>query len=206
MRVKTEFQSDKILDAAADLFGKRRFLEVRMDDIAEEGAVGKGTLYRYFPDKEELYLALVKRSSEQYMEAMRATAAKPGPALARLERLVAAIIAYFDDRPQLFDLIQRAEVMHHERTPFSWLQARAEALEIVLELFAAAKKSGEFRLRNPRLTAQLLLGSLRSVIRFGPYPRPPRLAREIVAQFIFGGSVPAKPQPAPRGPVGRKKR
>src|SRR5438876_8413885 len=101
MRCKTPEQADKILAAAARLFGKRRFHEVRMDDLAGEAKVGKGTLYRYFPDKEELYVALVSRSSEQYLCQMRAVAARPGAPLAMLERLVAAVIDYFDARPYL---------------------------------------------------------------------------------------------------------
>lgn len=187
MRVKTELQAEKILDRAARLFGKKRFHEVRMDDIAEEARVGKGTLYRYFPDKEALYLELVKRFSEQYVCALRALEAGPGTPLTKLERLVATIIRYFDERPHLFDLIQRAEVLHHEHTPFSWLKAREDGLRIVYKLFELARQRGDFALRNPKLTAQLMLGSLRSVIRFGPFPRPPRLAQDIVAQFLFGG-------------------
>src|SRR5262245_18615534 len=56
VRTKTPQQADKMLNAAARLFGTQRFHEVRMEDIAAEAAVGKGTIYRYFSDKDELYL------------------------------------------------------------------------------------------------------------------------------------------------------
>ena len=56
------------MKAAGQLFGAQRFHEVRMEDIAAEAAVGKGTLYRYFSDKEELYLALLARASEQFVD------------------------------------------------------------------------------------------------------------------------------------------
>ena len=58
MRAKSPEQVDRMLDAAARLFGAHRFHEVRMEDVAAAAEVGKGTLYRYFRDKEELYLAL----------------------------------------------------------------------------------------------------------------------------------------------------
>ena len=51
-----------MLAAAARLFGSQRFHEVRMEDIAAEAAVAKGTLYRYFADKEQLYRAMLVRS------------------------------------------------------------------------------------------------------------------------------------------------
>src|SRR5437764_13482752 len=100
-----------MLDAAARLFGGQRFHEVRMDDIAAEAAVGKGTLYRYFADKEELYRAMLTRTSERMLRRIEALTAGPGSARARLEALVAAVIEQFDAEPHLLELIQRAEVL-----------------------------------------------------------------------------------------------
>ena len=37
-----------------------------MEDIADLAEVGKGTLYRYFKDKEELYMALLSRVTEDW--------------------------------------------------------------------------------------------------------------------------------------------
>ena len=59
MRTKNPEQADRILMAAARLFAGRRFHEVRMEDIADAAGFGKGTLYRYFKDKEELFEAIV---------------------------------------------------------------------------------------------------------------------------------------------------
>src|SRR4051794_9706402 len=111
VRTKTPLQADKMLDAAARLFGSQRFHEVRMEDIAAEAGVGKGTIYRYFDDKEELYLALVARSSRQYVEGLREKMHAASGARARLVAMVDHIISFFDDQPHLLDLIQRAEVM-----------------------------------------------------------------------------------------------
>src|SRR6185503_1977906 len=101
-------QSEKVLDAAARLFGTQRFHEVRMEDIAAEAEVGKGTLYRYFNDKEELYLALLARASKQFLDRLEEAAGRGEGPRCRLKAVVAAIIAFFDEQPHLFDLIQRA--------------------------------------------------------------------------------------------------
>src|SRR5438309_5382326 len=109
MRTKTPLQADKILQAAGHLFGAQRFHEVRMEDIAAEAEVGKGTLYRYFHDKEELYLALLERASRDLLrrlELERQHARRPRQ---HLEAIVSAVITYFDDHPNLLNLIQRAE-------------------------------------------------------------------------------------------------
>src|SRR5947209_18370422 len=111
VRTKTPLQADKILEAATRLFGAQRFHEVRMEDIAAEAEVGKGTLYRYFNDKEELYVALVARSADQMLCRLRKEIGEAAGPRSQLEGVVAGIIDFFDEHPPLFDLIQRAEVM-----------------------------------------------------------------------------------------------
>jgi TetR/AcrR family fatty acid metabolism transcriptional regulator len=62
MFLKTGERSDKkrkiILDAALKTFVKRGYPETRVSEIAAEAKVAEGTLYNYFPGKEDLLLAL----------------------------------------------------------------------------------------------------------------------------------------------------
>lgn len=189
MRTKTPLQAEKMLEAAAQLFGTHRFHEVRMEDVAAEAGVAKGTLYRYFNDKEELYLALLTRSSKQFVRSVEEAVAEGAGAVSRLEALVAAILAFFDDHPHLLDLIQRAEVMLRPGSEPPWQQTRNDLTRLVAELFEEAKRRGEFTIRDPELAVLMLLGGLRSVIRFGKRPRPQRLARKIVADFLRGADI-----------------
>jgi AcrR family transcriptional regulator len=184
VRTKTPHQLDKMLDAAGKLFGSQRFHEVRMEDIATEAAVGKGTLYRYFSDKEELYLMLLERSSRQFMERLRQQKAQAVGPQAQLHALVAAVITFFDEQPHLFDLIQRAEVLREPNRSSPWQETRDELLRLLRELLHEGKRQAQFTICDPDLVALLLLGGLRSVIRFGGQPRPPDLARRIVEAFL----------------------
>ena len=53
---KKEDKRATILKAASDVFKGRRFDEVTLDEIAVRAGVGKGTLYLYFKNKEDLFL------------------------------------------------------------------------------------------------------------------------------------------------------
>lgn len=184
VRTKTTLQADKMLDAAARLFGTQRFHEVRMEDIAAEAHVGKGTLYRYFTDKDELHLALVTRASEQIQERLDEDLEDVEGAVDGLRTMVAGIIRFFDEQPHLFDLIQRTEVI---RGPdFPWQKTRDQILRLVLDLFKEGKERGEFAVRDPELAALMLLAGLRGVIRFGKRPRPRDLAQRIVEGLLDG--------------------
>src|SRR5262245_27932482 len=50
----------EILEAALSCFAERGFAATRLEDIAARAGVTKGTLYLYFPNKEELFKALVR--------------------------------------------------------------------------------------------------------------------------------------------------
>jgi TetR/AcrR family fatty acid metabolism transcriptional regulator len=197
MRVKTTAQSEKILSAAARLFGSQRYDQVRMDDIAAEAEVGKGTLYRYFSDKEELFLALLTRCSEQFLQRVESVVAGGGSPRERLESVVATVIDEFDSNPHLLNLLMRADVMAEEGRTYPWQAARQEMPELVVGLFREAEKREEFRVRDPELMALVLLGGIRAVIRFGEKPRPKDLSRRIVDGFLLGGEAPCNVSASP---------
>src|SRR5260370_42216817 len=58
-RVKTSSKKEEILEAASGVFADREFHEVLIDDVAAQAGVGKGTVYRYFRTKEELYFETI---------------------------------------------------------------------------------------------------------------------------------------------------
>ena len=191
MRTKTPAQAEKILTAAAELFASHHFHEARMEDVAERAEVGKGTLYRYFKDKEELYMALLARAADQMTEYLRAVDGNLPPR-ARLEAVVGAIIDYCDDHPHLLDLIQHAEVMQGPDADLPSQRMRHNNIHIVEQIFEDARRTGAFQIADPALASWLLLGSLRPVIRWGERPRPIGLARHIVDQFLYGAARPPR--------------
>jgi TetR/AcrR family fatty acid metabolism transcriptional regulator len=194
VRSKTPLQAEKILAAAARLFATHRFHEARMEDIAALAEVGKGTLYRYFKDKEELYLALLAQAAEGLSQRLHAeVAAATGPR-AQLVGAVRALLGFFCEQPHLFDLIQHAEVMHRPGTEFPWQQAREETWALVRGIFAAGAQTGEFRVPDPELAMWMLLGGLRGVFRFYNAARSPDLAERIVEGTLAGWATPPTPE------------
>src|SRR3954469_9923484 len=50
----------QILAAALEVFGERGLAASRLEDIAKHAGVSKGTIYLYFPNKEELFREVVR--------------------------------------------------------------------------------------------------------------------------------------------------
>jgi AcrR family transcriptional regulator len=78
----------QILDAAERLFVARPEGLLSMDELAEAAGVAKGTLYLYFPSKEEALLALHERNVLQVLDGLHdAMAGKTGATMEELTRL-----------------------------------------------------------------------------------------------------------------------
>jgi AcrR family transcriptional regulator len=52
----------ELLDAALELFVEKGFASTRAEEVAQRAGVSKGTLYLYYPSKEELFKAVIVRS------------------------------------------------------------------------------------------------------------------------------------------------
>ncbi|MBN9390968.1 MAG: TetR/AcrR family transcriptional regulator [Chloroflexi bacterium] len=62
---QVEAQRESILDAAETLFLQRGIEKTSMVDIANQAGITKITLYRYFPNREDIALLLWQRTSEK---------------------------------------------------------------------------------------------------------------------------------------------
>jgi len=79
----------RLLAAAAQEFARAGFERANIDGISLAAGYAKGTIYNYFPSKEELFLAVVEEASAQ------AAAAAPAPEFASAsERLTAALAGF----------------------------------------------------------------------------------------------------------------
>lgn len=57
---RKDARPQEIVDAALDMFVERGFAATRLDDVARQAGVSKGTVYRYFENKDALFMAVVK--------------------------------------------------------------------------------------------------------------------------------------------------
>jgi AcrR family transcriptional regulator len=102
----------EILDAATAVFSKHGFAATDVQEIADKTGVGKGTIYRYFPSKEELFLAAVDHGMRSLKQAIHAAAIEAEHPLERIARGFRGYLTFFDDNPEI------VELLIHERAHF----------------------------------------------------------------------------------------
>lgn len=107
MRKDAQQNRDKILTTATELFQERTVAEVSMKDIAAAAKIGPGTLYRHFPNKNELCSALALRFIDQFLSScqdyLTQTTATP---VTQLKHVLAQYIIFRERRLQLLAFVE----------------------------------------------------------------------------------------------------
>lgn len=135
----------EILAVAIRQFARRGFAETDMQLIADELGVGKGTVYRYFPSKERLFLAAVDQGMAALREAVDAAAGRARTPLARVEAGIRAYLEYFDRHPAVVELIIQERAQFRDRKRPTYFVHRDANLGPWRDLFAGLIASGVMR-------------------------------------------------------------
>jgi AcrR family transcriptional regulator len=93
-RRRKDARPGEIVAASLACFAERGFAATRLEDVAQRAGITKGTLYLYFPNKEELFKAVVRQAVVANIalgEALVAHSSEPAPVV--LEQLIARLQA-----------------------------------------------------------------------------------------------------------------
>jgi len=64
----------RILESAREVFFRDGFMAANLDEVADKAGVAKGTLYRYFDSKADLYVAVLADNGKSFTDRMREVA------------------------------------------------------------------------------------------------------------------------------------
>jgi AcrR family transcriptional regulator len=85
-----------LLQQSLDLFAENGYSSITMRQLAEGLGVSTGTLYHYFPSKENMFLQLVEELTEQDISYFLAQAPTPPSRLERLEAVMGFVVDNFE--------------------------------------------------------------------------------------------------------------
>jgi len=104
-------RQDEILESAARFFSEHGYQNADMQSLANELNVGKGTLYRYFPSKEELFFEANERGMRLLQEYIDSKRDRSLSALEQVRAAIRTFFRFFDENHQYLELLiqERAE-------------------------------------------------------------------------------------------------
>src|SRR5438128_3614157 len=96
----------QIIDAAIRVFARTGYYNSRVSDIAREAGIASGTIYLYFPTKDEILVTLFREKMAQWVALVRREIATERGAEAKIRKLVALHFAVLEGDPDLAEVVQ----------------------------------------------------------------------------------------------------
>lgn len=155
---------EAILKSAGSLFSSLPYHEVRLDEIASQARVGKGTLYIYFKDKHDIYASVLLSGYEAVLAQLQEELDRPRPPLKTIAAVVEVVARFALAYPGTFDLM-RAGLLPGQLKPL--IQRRRKLGKQVEAALRRAVDSGEITDAHPEWTAQYIVASIRGIALHG---------------------------------------
>ena len=155
-----EARPAQILEAAFAEFGEHGLAGARLDDIAKRADVAKGTIYLYFPNKDDLFRAMVRATTVAALEEaeMRLAEAPDATATAQLEYVVSGWWQFLrTDRFQVVHRLVTAELPQFpDLMQFYADDVVARGRRLIAAIIARGSARGEFRAIDPDVGAGMV--------------------------------------------------
>lgn len=196
---------EDLLTAAFRLFAQHGYAGTRLTDVAELAGVGRTTFYDYFPNKTELFLALMEDRVPPRLEAMIASLPEGSPA-DRLEALFHAcfdlVVAEIDLARVLFVVGRELPAAARDRMWDVLAPASEELLRECEEGFGRETPApGEVELVH-RAVADMLVGGVDQVLANKDVTGSALRVCDARLRFVLGGLRPPG-RPSGSRPAGR---
>jgi AcrR family transcriptional regulator len=106
---KADESRRRILEAAREVFFEESFERANLDEVARRAGIAKGTIYRYFDTKAELYVAVLSVNADHFVARMRQTIDPALPADEQVRRTGHFYFRHYRQNPEYFRIFWALE-------------------------------------------------------------------------------------------------
>ncbi len=181
---------EEILATATRMFAERGFPATDLQEVADALGVGKGTVYRYFSSKRELFLAAADRAMVLLSARVHEAAGQAEDPLGRIKRAIEAYLKFFDEQPQLIELLIQERAEFRDRKTPTYFEHRDANMDPWEALFRELIAAGRIRdipvARITGVISDLLYGTI-FTNHFAGRKKPLHAQSEDVLDILFNG-------------------
>lgn len=157
-------KKEKILEAAVNIFSGKLFHQVKMEEIASQAGVGKGTLYLYFESKEELFRQTLRYATDLYYFKLKESLEKIDSPREKLHEVASLQINFLQEHLKLIYLLAGESMAPPLIFQEEIHKARKKLLSLLEGVILEGIKRGEFRSLDATLAARVYLGGIISLL------------------------------------------
>ncbi len=155
---------EAILTSAVTLFAQHGYAGTEMEWIGQAAGVAKGTLYRYFTSKEELFLAAVDRALERLTEFVFESIVCLDEPVAINRTSFRAIARFCEKHPEVVELMAAERAAFRDRYPARHLLHRDKRRPFFAVIVRRGIEQGSFRDIDPDGVVQTLVYLMQGLI------------------------------------------
>jgi AcrR family transcriptional regulator len=176
-KASSEQRRRSILQAARAVFARQGYAGTVVDDIATQAGIAKGTLYLYFPSKEQIYMAALLEQARQLHDDSRAAMNAAATWKDKLRAYLEVRMHYFQvhqDFLRIYMTEFRGMCMQRKPLTAEFILLVQEGEAQLAQMFAAAAARGEIRSIDPELAALTVSDIIRGLMerRLRDWGRP----------------------------------
>jgi len=163
-RTKEVFQQirnisrQNILDKAAEVFADKGLADTKISDLAEAAGISQGLLYRYFTNKEDVFIALLERAVSGVTDYTLSAIKRTGTPLEKLHWLTEQILKGMSEQPVYFKIISQAIALPGKVQEV--IAKMTPVGQLFRELIIEGQNAGELVKRDPDQLVLLYISCL----------------------------------------------
>ena len=135
----------QILEAATVIFARYGYRQTDVQYIADKAGIGKGTVYRYFPSKKQLFLSAVDQGMQNLKQKIDSDMEKSKDPFIQLQNAARAYLNFFHDHPEIIELFIQERSEFKDRKMTTYLVYREASLQKWQKLFSKLMEQGKVR-------------------------------------------------------------
>ena len=149
---------EKIFNAAVKKFSEKGTTGTTMKEISQEAGVGKGTLYRYFDDKEDLVSSLMSYGFKQLTEVIKTEIEGIESATEKLKKAVAVQLQFYKQHCDFCRFLTREFWGYKNKFEENIKEIRSDYTVVMEEIIEEGISQNEFKVKDPEIAAVSLIG------------------------------------------------
>ncbi|RQD75775.1 MAG: TetR/AcrR family transcriptional regulator [Candidatus Syntrophonatronum acetioxidans] len=157
-KIEEPGKKDRILQAAIKIFSRKGFHQVKVEEVAEEAGVGKGTLYDYFQNKEHLLQEAFRVSCEQYLEVFDRSLESSLPFWQGVKEIINLHFSFLHEHEEMSYFVMESYNRPLETIKEWLMEVRRERLEVIQRIMKKGIEEGEIRPVDVEVASRMLLG------------------------------------------------
>jgi AcrR family transcriptional regulator len=178
VKVTKEQRRTQILKVACNVFARKGYRRTDVQEIADRLKIGKGTIYRYFPTKEELFLSGVDATMHKLADSVIQAISRIKDPVKCITAIIEILLDFCNRNRAFIEMVVTERAEFKDRMDASFRALERMRSKRIREVIIEGQRQGLFRKIDPTAISVFLVTLLSGVFITSIPPTDASIKRE----------------------------